>query len=98
MLQLLLGNVAVRARRQRIARALQHSGATTWPAFLTVCRYLKVPTPADASFDAWINALRDSLEAAPWIRSTTMQHTEIRGQPAEGALRRRGHETKQLGV
>jgi len=83
MLQLLLGTWGVRGRGQRVARHSNIQGATDMAGvFDTLPGYLKVPTPADTSFDAWMKRITPTAsKPAPWDSFTTTA-TRRNSQPA----------------
>jgi len=84
MLQLLLGNVGRAGGGVNALRGHSNiQGATDMAGiFDNLPGYLKVPTPADTSFDTWMKRITPtSSKPAPWDSFKLLgQHAEIRGQ------------------
>jgi formate dehydrogenase major subunit len=78
MLQLLLGNVGRAGGGVNALRGHSNiQGATDMAGLYdTLPGYLKVPTPADADFDAWMKRVTpDSSKPAPWQSWNYYSHT-----------------------
>src|SRR5713226_5101568 len=87
--------------RQRVARALQHSGRHGHGRPFRQFARLSESSDARGHFLRFLDETHyaDTLEArAVGFVQLLEQHAEIRGQFSEGPLWRRGYETKRLGV